>query len=63
MIAFYISTLALLNAQLQWILGNGGLDWATARTKDSSTRLYSWAEHGIDQSGRPGYGRAVTEES
>ncbi len=22
--------------------------------------LYSWAEHGIDQSGRPGYGRAVT---
>lgn len=25
--------------------------------------LYSWAEHGIVQSGRPGYGRAVTEES
>lgn len=25
--------------------------------------LYSWAEHGIDQTGRPGYGRAVTEES
>ncbi|GAB3054714.1 phosphoserine transaminase [Intrasporangium mesophilum] len=39
-----ISTLALLNAQLRWILGNGGLDWATARTKDSSTRLYTWAE-------------------
>ena len=39
-----VSTLALLNSQLQWILGNGGLDWATARTKDSSTRLYEWAE-------------------
>jgi phosphoserine aminotransferase len=39
-----VSTLALLNSQLQWILGNGGLDWATARTKDSSTRLYDWAE-------------------
>jgi catechol 2,3-dioxygenase-like lactoylglutathione lyase family enzyme len=25
--------------------------------------LYSWAEHGIDQTGRPGYGRPVTEES
>ncbi len=39
-----ISTLALLSSQLQWILGNGGLDWATSRTKDSSTRLYTWAE-------------------
>ena len=39
-----VSTLALLNSQLHWILGNGGLDWATARTKDSSTRLYTWAE-------------------
>ena len=39
-----VSTLALLNSQLQWILGNGGLDWATARTKDSSSRLYGWAE-------------------
>jgi phosphoserine aminotransferase len=39
-----LSTLALLNAQLRWMLGNGGLDWATARTKDSSSRLYDWAE-------------------
>ncbi|GAA3713957.1 phosphoserine transaminase [Terrabacter ginsenosidimutans] len=39
-----VSTLALLNSQLQWMLGNGGLDWATARTKDSSSRLYGWAE-------------------
>lgn len=39
-----ISTLALLHNQLQWMLGNGGLDWAVARTKDSSDRLYDWAE-------------------
>lgn len=39
-----ISTLALLHSQLQWMLGNGGLDWAVSRTKDSSSRLYEWAE-------------------
>jgi phosphoserine aminotransferase len=30
--------------QLDWLNGNGGLDWAVARTADSSQRLYSWAE-------------------
>jgi phosphoserine aminotransferase len=39
-----VATLAMLDSQLRWITGNGGLDWATARTKDSSTRLYEWAE-------------------
>ncbi|WP_199441174.1 phosphoserine transaminase [Umezawaea beigongshangensis] len=39
-----VSTLFLLAHQIEWILGNGGLDWATARTADSSQRLYSWAE-------------------
>ncbi|EWT00693.1 phosphoserine aminotransferase [Intrasporangium oryzae NRRL B-24470] len=39
-----LATLALLASQLRWLNGNGGLDWATARTKDSSTRLYTWAE-------------------
>jgi phosphoserine aminotransferase len=39
-----LSTLALLNSQLRWMLGNGGLDWATSRTRDSSSRLYTWAE-------------------
>ncbi len=39
-----VSTLALLANQLEWLNGNGGLDWATARTKDSSSRLYDWAE-------------------
>ena len=39
-----IGTLVLLAEQIDWLLGNGGLDWATARTADSSGRLYAWAE-------------------
>ncbi|MFW5471439.1 phosphoserine transaminase [Knoellia sp. CPCC 206435] len=39
-----VGTLALLANQLDWLNGQGGLDWATARTKDSSDRLYTWAE-------------------
>ncbi|MDF2093546.1 phosphoserine transaminase [Knoellia sp. 3-2P3] len=39
-----VGTLALLKAQLEWINGNGGLDWAVKRTADSSGRLYDWAE-------------------
>lgn len=39
-----IATLALLAEQLDWLLANGGLDWAVNRTADSSRRLYSWAE-------------------
>ena len=39
-----IGTLILLADQLDWMLGNGGLDWAVKRTADSSQRLYSWAE-------------------
>ncbi|MEO7061823.1 MAG: phosphoserine transaminase [Lapillicoccus sp.] len=39
-----LATLALLNAQTRWINEHGGLDWAVARTLDSSSRLYSWAE-------------------
>jgi phosphoserine aminotransferase len=39
-----IGTLVLLAEQLDWMLGNGGLDWAVKRTADSSERLYSWAE-------------------
>ncbi|WP_416971434.1 phosphoserine transaminase [Streptomyces sp. 4F14] len=39
-----LSTLFLLNEQLKWINGQGGLSFSTARTKDSSTRLYTWAE-------------------
>ncbi len=39
-----IATLVLLAEQLDWLLGNGGLDWAVKRTADSSRRLYSWAQ-------------------
>ena len=39
-----IGTLVLLAEQIDWMLGNGGLDWAVKRTADSSSRLYSWAE-------------------
>ena len=39
-----VATLFLLADQIEWILGNGGLDWATKRTADSSGRLYEWAE-------------------
>ncbi len=39
-----IATLALMAEQIDWMNGNGGLDWAVKRTADSSQRLYSWAE-------------------
>jgi phosphoserine aminotransferase len=39
-----LATLALLVSQLDWLNGNGGLDWATARTADSASRLYGWVE-------------------
>jgi phosphoserine aminotransferase len=39
-----IATLALMAEQIDWLLGNGGLEWAVKRTADSSQRLYSWAE-------------------
>jgi phosphoserine aminotransferase len=38
-----ISTLLLLENQVEWINGNGGLAWADARTKESSSVLYDWA--------------------
>ncbi|TNC28177.1 phosphoserine transaminase [Amycolatopsis alkalitolerans] len=39
-----VATLFLLADQIEWMLGNGGLEWTVARTKDSSDRLYEWAE-------------------
>jgi phosphoserine aminotransferase len=39
-----VATLFLLADQVEWMLGNGGLDWCVARTGDSSGRLYEWAE-------------------
>jgi phosphoserine aminotransferase len=39
-----VATLFLLHDQIQWLLSLGGLSGAVARTRDSSSRLYSWAE-------------------
>jgi phosphoserine aminotransferase len=39
-----LATLLLLADQVEWMLGNGGLDWCARRTADSSGRLYRWAE-------------------
>jgi phosphoserine aminotransferase len=38
-----LSTLLLMENQLDWINGNGGLAWASARTLESSSVLYDWA--------------------
>ena len=39
-----IATLWLLARSVEWLLREGGLDWAAKRTADSSGRLYAWAE-------------------
>ncbi len=39
-----VATLLLLADQVEWMLGQGGLDWCVSRTADSSSRLYGWAE-------------------
>jgi phosphoserine aminotransferase len=39
-----VATLFLLADQVEWMLGQGGLEWATARTAQSSAVLYEWAE-------------------
>jgi phosphoserine aminotransferase len=39
-----VTTLFLLGDQLEWINGQGGLDWAVRRTATSARALYGWAE-------------------
>jgi phosphoserine aminotransferase len=39
-----LATLVTLDAQVQWLNANGGLDFAAARTADSAGRIYAWAE-------------------
>ncbi|MGW1609072.1 phosphoserine transaminase [Streptomyces sp. NPDC002285] len=39
-----LATLFMLNQQLEWINGQGGLDWAVRRTATSARNLYGWAE-------------------
>jgi len=38
-----LTTLLLLEDQTRWMLDNGGLAWADARTRESSSALYDWA--------------------
>ncbi len=39
-----LSTLFLLDQQVQWMLANGGLSWCVERSRTSSSLLYEWAE-------------------
>ena len=39
-----VATLFLLADQIEWMLGQGGLSWTSARTARSSGILYEWAE-------------------
>lgn len=39
-----LATIFLMAEQVDWFNGNGGLDWCTTRTAESSGVLYAWAE-------------------
>jgi phosphoserine aminotransferase len=39
-----VATLLMLADQVEWMNGNGGLDWCVQRTGVSSGHLYGWAE-------------------
>lgn len=39
-----VATLLLMRSQLEWMLDGGGMTFTAARTADSSTRLYDWAD-------------------
>jgi phosphoserine aminotransferase len=39
-----LATLFLMCDQLEWILDNGGLEWAASRCEDSAANLYGWAD-------------------
>jgi phosphoserine aminotransferase len=39
-----LATLVMMAEQVDWLLERGGLAWADARTRKSSSLLYAWAE-------------------
>lgn len=39
-----LAPLAMMDEQVRWMNGNGGLSWAAARTAESAAVLYDWAE-------------------
>ncbi len=46
----------LLAHQVEWFLGNGGLEWAASRCDESAEILYGWAE-------RSSYAQAFVREA
>ena len=40
-----LATIFLMAEQVDWFNGNGGLDWCTSRTAESSGILYDWAQN------------------
>ena len=40
-----LATLFLMAEQIDWFLAEGGLSWCTARTAQSASTLYGWAEN------------------
>ncbi|MDQ1466063.1 MAG: phosphoserine aminotransferase [Actinomycetota bacterium] len=41
-----LATLFLLADQVEWMLGNGGLEWTAGRCDESAATIYSWADAG-----------------
>ncbi|OZG68054.1 phosphoserine aminotransferase [Bifidobacterium eulemuris] len=39
-----VATLVMMENQIRWMNGNGGMDWSTTRCAKSASLLYSWAE-------------------
>ncbi len=39
-----VATLIMLDAQVQWMNANGGLEWCAARSDSSAAIMYGWAE-------------------
>ena len=39
-----LATLIMLDAQIRWMLNNGGRDWVSARVAESAATIYGWAE-------------------
>ena len=40
-----VATLFLMDQQLDWMLSNGGLEWAAARSEKSAQHIYNWAQN------------------
>ena len=39
-----LATLVMLDAQIRWMNGNGGMDFAAGRSAESAATLYGWAQ-------------------